>query len=123
MSRTLATLLIFASTAGAASLAGCTSTTHSGTAYTVTFTRHVDAFLGHDHEKVYNTALETLSETFMYDIEEDRLDGRTGYIKGKTAKGNLVTFSVTRESKAMSEVSIFVGPAVAKAGCAAFGPD
>ena len=110
MNRTLATFLTSACLAGAATLTGCSGSTTHGTAYTVTITRHVKAFLGYDHETVYNTALETLSETFMYEIEEDKLDGRTGYIKGRTAKGNIATFSVTRDSKAMSEVSVFVGP-------------
>ena len=43
-------------------------------------------------------------------IERSELDGRTGYIKARTAKDNVVTFSVTRDSDAMSEVSVFVGP-------------
>ncbi len=110
MNRTLALFLTTACLASTAALTGCSGSTTSGRSYSVTITRHVKAFLGNDHETVYNTALGTLESTFMYEIEEDRLDGRTGYIKGRTAKGNLVTFSVTRESKSMSEVSVFVGP-------------
>lgn len=110
MNRTLATLLTSACLAGAATLTGCSGSTTHGTTYTVTITRHVEAFLPHDHETVYNKALDTLENTFKYGIEEDKLDGRTGYIKARTAKGNIATFSVTRDSKSMSEVSVFVGP-------------
>ena len=38
------------------------------------------------------------------------LDGRSGFIKAKTARNNSVSFTVTRDGDAMSEVSIFVGP-------------
>lgn len=110
MNRTLAALLTSACLAGALTLTGCSGSTTAGTTYTITITRHVEAYIGNDHETVYNTALETLRDTFKYEIEENKLDGRTGIIKAKTAKGNLAKFSVTRDSKSMSEVSVFVGP-------------
>ncbi len=110
MNRALATICLSVSTLAPLSLIGCSGSTTSGTAYSLTITRHVEAFIAEDHETIYDTALDTLSETFMYEIEKNELDGRNGVIKARTAKGNLVTFTATRDSDAMSKVSIFVGP-------------
>lgn len=110
MNRALASLVLAASAASAACLAGCSGSTTSGTTYSLSITRHVEAYLAYDHEKIYHTALDTLENTFRYKIEKSELDGRTGYIKARTAKDNMVTFAVTRDSDAMAEVSVFVGP-------------
>jgi hypothetical protein len=107
MRPTLATLCLAATTIA---LTGCSGSTTSGTAYSLSITRHVEAYLAYNHEKIHKTALDTLEHTFLYKIERSELDGRTGYIKARTAKDNVVTFSVTRDSDAMSEVSVFVGP-------------
>lgn len=107
MRRILATLCLAAITIA---LTGCSGSTTSGTAYSLSITRHVEAYLPYNHEKIYKTALDTLDHTFLYKIERSELDGRTGFIKARTAKDNVVTFSVTRETDAMSEVSVFVGP-------------
>jgi|GEM_PF-3775719 len=110
MNRATATCLTSLCLAPALALGGCAGSTTSGTAYSLTITRHVEAYIAYDHETVYNTALETLEKTFKYKIEKSELDGRTGSIKARTARGNMASFSVTRDSKAMSEVSVFVGP-------------
>ena len=108
MNRAFACLVL--TSAAVVMLGGCSGSTASGTVYAVSLTRHVKAYLPYDHETIYNTALETLETTFMYTIEKNELDGRTGYLKARTARENMVTFSVTRDSDAMSEVSVFVGP-------------
>jgi len=89
---------------------GCSGSTTGGTAYSVTVTRHVEAYIAHNHETIYNAALPLLEETFRYSIERSDLDGRTGVIRAKTAKDNTVTFEVTRDSDKMSKVSVFAGP-------------
>lgn len=110
MNRALASICLSACTIAPLTLTGCTGSTSSGVAYTLTMTRHVEAFIAENHETIYETALDTLDETFMYEIERNELDGRTGVVKARTAKNNIVTFTVTRDSDAMSKVSIFVGP-------------
>ncbi|MCB9846780.1 MAG: DUF3568 family protein [Phycisphaeraceae bacterium] len=110
MNRASRTFLAALSGAVIAAAAGCSGSTTSGTVYSLSITRHVEAYLAYNHEVIYNTALETLENTFRYRIEKSELDGRTGYIKARTAKDNTVTFSVTRDSDVMSEVSVFVGP-------------
>ena len=110
MRRSLAPLFFFATIIAVVALAGCSGSTTSGTAYSLSITRHVEAYLAYNHEKIYKTALDTLEHTFLYQIEKSELDGRTGFIKARTAKDNMVTFSVTRDSDEMSEVSVFVGP-------------
>ena len=110
MNCALATLLTCVSITTAALLTGCSGTTTSGTAYSISITRHVEAYLAYDHETIYNVALETLENTFRYRIDKSVLDGRSGFIKAKTARDNSVSFTVTRDGDAMSEVSVFVGP-------------
>jgi hypothetical protein len=108
ITRTLA-LSTLALVAASGVLVGCSGSTNSGTSYTVTPLRTIEAFLPGSIEKVTNEAAAALRDDLKYDVLEQRLDALAGEVKAKNARGTTIRVLTAKDSNTVTKVTVHSG--------------
>lgn len=104
--RILATSLV---AAGAFAIVGCSGSTKSGTSYTLTPLRTLEAYLPGNVEKVHNESLVALRDDLKYDVTDQRLDALAGEVKARNARGTTIRVLTARDSDAVTKVTVHSG--------------
>jgi len=108
--RTITRVLAIAAVAlTGATLVGCTGSTKTGTSYTLTPLRTLEAYLPGDVERVHNAALAALRDDLKYDIQEQKLDALAGEVKARNARGTTIRVLTARDSDAVTKVTVHSG--------------
>ncbi|MGP1310993.1 MAG: DUF3568 family protein [Phycisphaerales bacterium] len=111
MRTTSISMILAASVAVAAPLAlvGCSGSTKTGTSYTLTPLRTLEAYLPGSVEKVHNESLAALRDDLKYDIVEEKLDALAGEVKARNARGTTIRVLTARDSDAVTKVTVHSG--------------
>lgn len=96
-------------TAGAFAAVGCSGSTKSGTSYTLTPLRTLEAYLPGNVEKVHNESLAALRDDLKYDVTDQRLDALAGEVKARNARGTTIRVLTARDSDAVTKVTVYAG--------------
>lgn len=108
ITRTFA-LSALALAAASVALTGCTGSTKTGTSYTLTPLRTLEAYLPGNVEKVHNESLAALRDDLKYDIQEQKLDALAGEVKARNARGTTIRILTARDSDAVTKVTVHSG--------------
>ena len=89
---------------------GCSSTTSTGTKYTMGINREIQAVLRGNLETVHNTAKDVLENYFGFNIIDARRDALEGIVEARNAKNNTVRVETYKQSDGITKIEVFVGP-------------
>ena len=95
--------------AGAFAIVGCSGSTKSGTSYTLTPLRTLEAYLPGNVEKVHNESLIALRDDLKYEVTDQRLDALAGEVKARNARGTTIRVLTARDSDAVTKVTVHSG--------------
>ena len=93
----------------AGALVGCSGSTKTGTSYTLTPLRTIEAYLPGGVEKVHNESLAALRDDLKYDITEQKLDALAGEVKARNARNTTIRVLTVRDSDAVTKVTVHSG--------------
>ncbi len=101
---------VAAAIATTVAIAGCRTTTPSGSSYVTKVDRelraYVDAGLAHTHQ----TARQMLEEEFLFKVIAEGLDGREGFLEAESARGRYVRVETYLVDFNRTEVDVYVTP-------------
>lgn len=90
-------------------LSGCSGSTKSGTSYTLTPLRTLEAYLPGSIATVHDASVAALRDDLKYDIQEQKRDALAGEVRARNARGTTIRVLTARDSDAVTRVVIHSG--------------
>jgi hypothetical protein len=90
-------------------LTGCTGTTKTGTKYTVTANRKLEAQLHGDLTTIHNKSVEVLRDQYAFTITREAKDAMEGVVEATTARNDKVSVHTYKAADDMTTVKVWFG--------------
>lgn len=91
-------------------LPGCHGETASGTRYVFKPNRELEGQVPASLSTVHQAARGVLENDYLYIIEQDALDARTGVLEARTADDDVVKVRTSHQGQDLTEVEVFITP-------------
>ncbi|MBX3351496.1 MAG: DUF3568 family protein [Phycisphaeraceae bacterium] len=90
-------------------LGACSGSTKSGTSYTLTPLRTLEAYLPGSIATVHDASVAALRDDLKYDIQEQKRDALAGEVRARNARGTSIRILTARDSDAVTKVTVHSG--------------
>ncbi len=108
--RTLRTAILTLACLGSLALSACSDRTPTGTDYTMTVDRRLEAYLPAPLAPTHAAAIEAVRQDMKYRLVYQTLDAREGVLEARTATGEEVKVQTFKSTEGTTRVLVGVGP-------------